>query len=515
MKTSVVVLLLLMGLLCPCRAENFEPPLVVLANSIDRELNADFVQNLSQNREVVVVNPAECEVYQYRYIIILGGAKAPDTGVYTESVLRSQESDLTTHSMIVTLNVWKNNQIVILLAGPDREATKKACETHLQHVVSLIDAADSVSEIVGSAQALVFLWPFVLSPSDQIAPFAPLALPLKMTKLPSPVSYSLKEENWFFWIDDCPSAKFAHPTRFVFYSTTGTCNVYSERWWPMLNGVPLWVEASSYWDTSYWVWSAGFEKPHFYLTGTSDPGMERSKDRALIINGWNSGQPLSSDMAEDERAVKEALMTAGVSVETASTSSEITQVLITYAQEMNAGETLLIYITAHGDKGVFLIQDIIFTAHDLVTLLSSFDEEVYIHIILDTCGASYSIPYLKPVAELVIAAAGENDAAYGDCDPAHDINPGDRGSEFTSGLVITIKELTRSETGVNQWKIQAASQNYSWYVLLLKESFRMARELDANALSGMTTPVMWIAVTDLEPPAQKPEGESGCPCGGG
>ncbi|MGC1121386.1 MAG: hypothetical protein WBA22_09850 [Candidatus Methanofastidiosia archaeon] len=517
MKTSVVVMLLFMGLIQVCTAEDSHTSVVVLTNSIDKELNSNFIQSLRETREVIVVDPAEFQAYKYAaHVIILGGLKAPDTGVITESVLPPREkSDFTSQSMVVTLNVWKNDQVVVVLAGPDREGTKEACEEHVKHVVSLLDAVEIVSDIAGSSQSLIFLWPSPLSPSDQIAPFAPLALPLKVTELPFLVPHPLKEENWFFWVDDRPSAKFAHPTRFIFYViTTGACSVYSERWWPVLNGTPLWVDSSSYWDKSYWVYNPGFEQPHAHPAGTSSSGVEHSKDRALIINGWSSGQPLGSDMAEDERGMREALTSTGLITESAHTSSEIAQVLASWSQKMKPEETLIIYITAHGDKGVFLVRNIVFTAHDLVTLLTPFDEGVHIHIILDTCHAGYSISSFKSEAELVIAAVGEKDAAYGDCDPADDINPGDGGSEFTSGLVVTIEELARTESRIDQWKIQAASRNFSWYILLLTESFKMARELDANASSGITTPVMWTAVTDLNPPTQTQEG-SGCPCGGG
>lgn len=517
MKTLVIVMLLFMGLIHICTAEDSHSPVVVLTNSIDKELNSDFIQSLRETREVIVADPAEFQAYTYAaHIIILGGPSAPDTGGITESVLPPREKgDFASRSMVVTLNVWKNDQVIVVLAGSDREGTNEACEEHLHHVVSLLDAVEVVTDIVRSSQSLAFLWPSPLTPSDQIAPFAPLALPLKVTELPFLVPRSLKEENWFFWVDDCPSAKFAHPTRFIFYDiTTGICNVYSERWWPVLNGTPLWVDSSSYWDKSYWVHNPGFEQPHSYPAGTNNSEMEHSKDRALIINGWSSGQPLGSDMAEDERGMREALTSTGLTAESAHTLSEITQVLASWAQKMKPDETLIIYITAHGDKGVFLIRNTVFTVHDLVTLLTPFEEGVHIHIILDTCSAGYAISSLKSEAELVIAAAGEEDAAYGDCDPAEDINPGDGGSEFTSGLVVTIQELARMKSRIDQWKIQAASRNFSWYILLLTESFKIAQELDVNASSGTTTPVMWTEVTDLSPPTQKPQEGGGCPCGG-
>ncbi|MBU6996165.1 MAG: hypothetical protein HXS41_00860 [Theionarchaea archaeon] len=517
MKTLIIVMLLLMSLIHGFTAEDSLSRVVVLANSIDKELNGDFIQNLRETREVIVVGPAEFQAYRYAaYIIILGGVKAPDTGTITESIFPSRETG-TSQSMVVTLNAWKNDQVVIVLAGSDREGTREACENHFQHVLSLLDAVQVVSTIVESSPSLVFLWPSPLRPSDQIAPFAPLALPLKVTELPYLIPHSLNEETWFFWVDDCPAAKFAHPTRFIFYSiATGACNVYSERWWPVLNGIPLWVDSSSYWDTSYWVHNPGIEQPHASPAGSvsSDVGHSDVKDRALLINGWGSGQPLGSDMAEDERGMQEALVSVGFTTESASTSSEIKQVLVAWSRIMRPDETLLIYITAHGDKGMFLVQKEVFTITDLVAFLTPFDSGVHIHIILDTCHAGYSLSTLKSEAELVIAAAGEKDAAYGDCDPADDMNPSDSGSEFTSGLVITIKELARTESRISQWKVQAASRDFSWYILLLMESFKVAQELDVNAHSGITTPLIWTAVTDLEPPTQSSQEGGGCGCGG-
>ncbi|MBU7037092.1 MAG: hypothetical protein HXS52_04120 [Theionarchaea archaeon] len=519
MKRSIVIMLLFMGLITVCTADDSYTSVVVLANSIERELNTDFIQDLRENREVIVVDPAEFQAYKFSpHIIILGGARAPDTGTITENALPSREKEGASQSMVVTFNVWKNDQVVVILAGPDREGTREACDEHFHHVVSLLDALEVVSDIVGSLQSLVFLWPSPLDLSDQIAPFAPLAMPLKVTDLPFLVPHTLNEETWFFWMDDRPSAKFAHPTRFIFYGiATGACNVYSEKWWPVLNGAPLWVDSTSYWDASYWVHNPGIEKPRAYSAGADGSGIElsTSRDRALLVNGWGSGQPLGGDMAEDERGMREALTSIGIMTETAFTRSEIEQVLTAWSQKMKPEETLLIYITAHGDKGIFLIRNAVFTIHDLITLLALFDEGIPIHIILDTCNAGYSLSPLKSEVELVMAAAGEGDAAYGDCDPAGDINPSDSGSEFTSGLVVTIKELARTGSRINQWKVQAASRNFSWYILLLMESFTAARELDINARSGVTTPLIWTAVTDFDPPTQSPQEESGCPCGGG
>ena len=54
---------------------------------------------------------------------------------------------------------------------------------------------------------------------------------------------TLEKPTWFFWIDDEPDAKFAHPTRYVYIEAdhpepkvNDGIIVDFQAWWPMING---------------------------------------------------------------------------------------------------------------------------------------------------------------------------------------------------------------------------------------------------------------------------------------
>lgn len=495
---------------------------IVVANSIDQDCNSDFVDFLKSERDVNVVHPSEFELYsKSAYIVIVGGNEAPEgTGEIVDSALTEEEKVTTEEGcMVVKLNVWQEGQVVVVIAGQEREQTKKACEENKKNVSSLFDGVETILKAVEKDYDLIiFLWPTPLLPTDVIAPYASSPLPLEVTEVPYLVPYSLHEDSWFFWIDDAPYAKYAHTTRFVFFGIeTRGYSVYQEEWWPVLNRKPLWVEPDQYWDKAFWVYNPGLEPTiSSSVTDSTKPG-ELTNDRGLIINGWSNGQPMQEDMSADERGMKEALTKLGMRVESVHTKEEIQYVLHRWAQEMEPSDTLAVYVTAHGGRGYILVNGKVFKVSELVTLLSDFN--VHIHVLIDASYSGSFIYLLKTRAETVITSTNELTPAYGDYDPEDDINPSDKGSEFTSGLVACIKELARNKEKIEEWKKQAAAHDKfeneergkSWYTYLLTEAFKTARELDAAFVKGYTNPEMW-GLTEITVTQQKHKG--GCSCGG-
>jgi hypothetical protein len=512
MMKRTVLCLLLLGMFFQNVSSNSGNLLIVVANSIDSNLNSDFTDFLRSGWDVSIVHPSEFDAYRTSpYIIILGGHKAPEgTGELVKTILTEDEktSDLIT----VKLQVWQPHQVVVVIAGSEREETRRACEENMKVVKSLFDGVATVSGMGDITDSVIFLWLSPLSPVDRIAPFAPSFL-FRVDEIPHLIFYPLKEDVWFFWIDDAPSGKYAHPTRFVFFGIeTGLHTVYEEEWWPVLNGESLWVESDQYWDNAL-LYNPEFTRPRnsvIYTVLRGDLPVEEVLARGLIINGSSPGQPLYDDMAEDERGMKEAFARTGMRVESVHTVEEIQYILPKWAREMGSHNVLIVYITAHGGRGYFCFKGKVFTIEEFVRLLTEF-EHVHIHIIIDVSYAGALIQPLKMVAETVITSTGEKAPAYGDWDPDSDFNPGDRGSEFTSGLCVSIKELARDKTRTDQWKYQASQIDGSWYIYLLMEAFKTAQELDACASAGLTTPLIWA----LEPEPPSPvSGGGGCPCGG-
>ncbi len=491
-----------------------DEPIIVVANSIDRECNCDFIDLLEQNRNIIIVHPSEFESYKNNtYIIILGGHEAPEgTGGIVGSILTEEEKITVTEEgcMSVKLNVWLSGQVVIVLAGREREGTEEVCEENKENVGSLFEGVETIRGTVKEDDLMIFLWPFPLSTTDEIAPYADSPLLSSVSELPHLVLYPLKESTWFFWIDDAPYAKYAHPTRFFFYGVeTRKYNVCEEEWWPVLNGESLWTECDEYWDSKFWVYNPGLSKPHSasFVTGSS----MRSHDRGLIVNGWSSGQPFQEDMEKDQEQMAEALARTGMEVESVTTVREMQYILYRWAQEMDSCSTLIIYVTAHGGRGYFCIGNRIFRDSELLELINMFEKDIFIHVIIDSCCSGGFMPSLKARADTVITSTDELGPAYGDLDSEDDFNLGDGGSEFTSGLAGCIRELARDNTRIEKWKNESGSG--SWYACLLEEAFKTAVELDAAAVRGYTNPKIWRKTSPLGT-TQPPQGGSGCPCQG-
>jgi len=68
--------------------------------------------------------------------------------------------------------------------------------------------------------------------------------------------YAITSPTWFCWVDDDPRAFFEHPTRYVFIdANTGQTAVIVERWWPVLNGIPLFMSDAEWNDPALVIYS--------------------------------------------------------------------------------------------------------------------------------------------------------------------------------------------------------------------------------------------------------------------
>jgi hypothetical protein len=520
-------MILILGTSFP--AEVPADPVIVVANSIDGELNTEIVDFIRQEREVIFIEPKQFTEYtSSTYIVILGGHTAEGTGDIVKEILSDGEKESLTReeTMLVKLNVWTTEQVVIVLAGPDREKTQNVCEHNTMAVVSLFAGIEYIKTMVKNS--IAFLYGFPVDSTDSIGPYAPS--PLSGDTLSH--MYTLEEESWFFWVDDFPYAKYAHPTRFIFFGIqTKSTTIYQEAWWPVLNGRPLWI-SSDYWDSTNWVVNGVTTNTHqsvlhsqivqsTKLTNSLGKDNVIKQDRALIINGGFAAHPFCTELHTDETEMKTALTTIGMNAESVHTIKEIKYVLTRWSQEMLPHETLIVYITAHGGRGYFVIKDEIFQIHELVTLLDDFDQEVHIHIIIDSSYSGSLIDPLKVLADSVMVSTGETTPAYSDWDPEHDVNPDDTGSEFTSGLALCIKELARNTSKIEFWKNQAFARGESWYIYVLTEAFGTNKELDVCAHTGLTHPRIWKRTENILEEGQQREGEGegegegggGCPCG--
>ncbi|MFQ5892024.1 MAG: hypothetical protein ACE5HW_04445, partial [Candidatus Methanofastidiosia archaeon] len=105
------------------------PEVVILTNEIDRNLVLESYFK-KMGLEIFVVSPLEFESYkEYKFIIILGGPDAPQTSKITQQVLSEREKEYlrqkNNSNAYLKRDVWRENQIVFVLAGNDRNLTRE------------------------------------------------------------------------------------------------------------------------------------------------------------------------------------------------------------------------------------------------------------------------------------------------------------------------------------------------------------------------------------------------------
>jgi hypothetical protein len=109
--------------------------IVLLANFIDLNLSSNFTAFLeAQGINIVYVNASNFSEYKNeKFIVILGGPDAYEgVGEIVGEILDESEQgwlrEKRNRGMYVKTNLWRTGQVVIIIAGSDREQTQKACE---------------------------------------------------------------------------------------------------------------------------------------------------------------------------------------------------------------------------------------------------------------------------------------------------------------------------------------------------------------------------------------------------
>jgi len=366
---------------------------------------------------------------------------------------------------------------------------------------------------------------------------------------PVPEQKTIEAETWFFWIDDFPSAEYVHPTRFVFVDVeSGVITVQQEMWWPVLNGESLWVEKSDYWDEVNWIYTNGDFKPQEELTRQSKKVLmnrvngpmfqEKSPGKAIVINGWEPGQSLGENFAENVKQIFEVVDDANFEtsyfgpenpdIPASETQSdyEYTDLLDWFdgaAEDLKTGDTLIIYITAHGwvlkDLKTGQIDGI--SEKNLAFMLRNIDPGVHVIIQLQACFSGSFIDGLQDISDLTLTSTNDNSISVADVDGGFLIfgitepNPEDRGSEFTNGWVSDWKEIQADPVQKAEAIRRAESNGTNYWTELSALSYVSSLEKDAGYLSGRSFPIAARGTAASRPAVLVDESNDGKMCNTG
>jgi hypothetical protein len=344
-----------------------------------------------------------------------------------------------------------------------------------------------------------------LEPGDVIGPYHKDDLPADWEPI------TIESPTWFFWLEDAPGAHFAHATRFAFVTVDGgAVDVMGASWWPVLNGEGLWTESSDYWDQANWMY-ASQDIPSPRVGGSSfkhrPPGLlaaaeqGASPGRAIVINGWETGESGKDDFDADADQMHDILTDAGFDTtylgpsedgnpdrDGEPTASAQVDWFHRAANDMQPGETLFVFTTGHGaaENGVGMVgvsfEDI------LAGWLKGVKPGVHVVVVVNGCHSGAFVDGLRPVVDVVVTATDEEKPSYGDIDSDRDPNPDDRGSEFVSGFVDDWRRLMADPVAKQQVRDRARRQGRDFWAVLAAASHDSAKRKDLAFLRGWSSP---------------------------
>ena len=394
--------------------------------------------------------------------------------------------------------------------------------------ISFEEAAQLVLDEVAQTESIdheviVFGWQMPLLLSDELVAFnppeyAPPSQPLQLT-----------DESWFFWVDDAPGARYAHPSRFVTVDRVSSeINVVEEEWWPLLNGAGIFTDGDAYWDEDNWVfsnldWRPGNPAASSLSSGqagllmqvpdtelfTAAPVLgQDSPGRAIIISGNGNNDAQNKEFATDSKNMLELLDQAGFDAKYYGPESDtnpdrdgvndfdsVSSWFRANWEKMEPGDTLFVYITGHGyvskDDGE---GNAAVTSEGLLqTWLGSpflIDPGVNIIIVIDSCYSGSFVDTTDKFADMTITSTSATDPAYFDRDDSNDPNPEDVGGEFSSGFVEGWRRIMSDPAEVDRVRRKAADRGISFFEALSGEAYLTAVDLDAGFINEKTFPLL-------------------------
>jgi hypothetical protein len=419
--------------------------------------------------------------------------------------------------------------------------------------VTFEQAAEIVLEQVVRPDALdreiiVFGWSELIEVGDTLSAYRPPAA----EGLPAERGLSLSPEHgiWFFWIDDAPGAKFAHPNRFITVDgASGEVSVQEELWWPLLNSKGLWVTTEQYWDEANWIFSnlswrrtsAAAPVPGGVLAYANSvmlgqnrldldlvPGAQiPSPGAAIVINRWRDGETLQEDFETDADVMHDIFEQSSFDTTylgpTQDDNSDrdgdnsydsIGRWFGQQGMKLKPSQMLFVYLAGHGYVSSSDGQGVVGGISEglLKVWLENFNPGVHIVVMVDSCYAGSFIDSMNQVADFTITSTNATDPSYGDVDPSEDPNPNDKGSEFTSGFVEDWDKILDDWESIKRVRERAEREGVNFYEALSAESFVTAVEKDAAAIKGWSFPltghgipatrVQWTPIPTRPPLAQ-------------
>ncbi len=144
---ATVVLVVFLPILSFAQAETQDSPdLVILANSIDRDLSIDYTSEFP-DFDIIYVDADSFDVFKgFENILILGGPDAPEgIGEVVQTILSEDEQAFLrkskgTGGIFARANLWTGGQTITIIAGNNRHGTRYAQLEFLEELSETIES---------------------------------------------------------------------------------------------------------------------------------------------------------------------------------------------------------------------------------------------------------------------------------------------------------------------------------------------------------------------------------------
>ena len=363
-----------------------------------------------------------------------------------------------------------------------------------------------------------------LPEDSEVSPYAPSPLPDNVKTLPYLMPETLATAQWFFWVDDAPFARFAHPTRFVFIDVaSGAVRVQEEAWWPYVDGQPVsqWITADGRREAKNQAFNNIPEEERPYqvsvILESSQPGRYTllssivpsltpapaqaglSGEAIIPVNGWKSGRGTDAGFTEDMGNMAGFGNAAGIpKYDPRGETLQDIEDAIQRAVDGGADD-IFFYFTGHGGRtaageSFLAFKDTRISPQQLVDMLKKFPK-VRFKVVIDACFSGGFVDTLADsgMVDIVLTASSATESSYGDWDPANDPNKGDTGGEYSSGLWEDLNEIQNSPELQERAKQIAAEKGWPEFVAWLTIADTSAIQKDASVINGLTHPKSFIS----------------------
>jgi len=242
---------------------------------------------------------------------------------------------------------------------------------------------------------------------------------------------------WLFFVDLRPNARFEHPTKFVLVrASDGATTVYSQSWWPIVNGADRWTAKTErardlvYRDSSHppggggagvsmnanmgdvpsYCTASAIRKYALLISAGDDAAVDPSEtdNLALLLHskGYSNQQIQPSSLDQGWQTVSKRLAELNAQLLASFNHGYCAEVLIVWAGHGSSNGYVVVQ-RASGRKDIVPLRTVLQTIENT----SKNIEGLQLRVIMDTCYSGQVVPLAQQIMPVDVHTTGVNKIA--------------------------------------------------------------------------------------------------------